>query len=322
MPQQHHDITPDKASAVTGIFRFRLQKKTRFATWLITALLLVPALPAFASSVTTVVYPAGEIAGDTRYRDVIELLNTALEKTRPAFGPYTCQPSQRQVPKKRVMAELASNENGINVLWNPGSVKLEKEFLAIKIPLRKGLLGYRVMLIRKDKQTMFDAVRSVEDLKKIRFGQGTGWIDNAIYQHQGLPLVEAPYPQLFAMLDAERFDAFPRGIGEILDELEMQKEKLPNLAVEKNLLLYYPFPYYFFFNKKDAALKHRVETGLKMMLKDGSFDAIFIKYHQQALQKLDLRNRRVIALTNPDLSPDTPLQDNRLWYKPVVINNR
>ncbi len=305
---------------MTGFFRFRLPTNQRLTAWLRCVTLPLLVLSSTATASNKVVYPAGEIAGDTRYRDVIELLTTALEKTRPAFGAYTCQPSQRQVPKKRVIAELASDDRSINVLWNPGSAKLEQDFLTIKIPLRKGLLGYRVMLIRKDKQAMFENVRTLQDLKTIRFGQGTGWIDNTIFQHQDLPLVEAPYPQLFAMLDADRFDAFPRGVGEILDELEMQKEKFPNLTIEKNLLLYYPFPYYFFFNKKDAALKHRVETGLKIMLKDGSFDAIFLKYHQQAIQKLDLRNRRMITLTNPDLAPDTPLNDIRLWYKPPGIS--
>jgi hypothetical protein len=68
------------------------------------------------------------------------------------------------------------------------------------------------------------------------------WNDNAIYENYGIRVIQGKYSQLFKMLTANRFDGFPRGIGEILTEYEKNKERNPELSIEKNLLIYYPFP--------------------------------------------------------------------------------
>jgi hypothetical protein len=52
------------------------------------------------------------------------------------------------------------------------------------------------------------------------------------------------------------------------------------------------------------------------MQKDGSFDAIFNKYHQDAIEKLNLKGRNVIRLSNP-LSQRYTMNDAKLWYVPT-----
>jgi ABC-type amino acid transport substrate-binding protein len=128
--------------------------------------------------------------------------------------------------------------------------------------------------------------------------------------------VEGQYGQLFKMLSAKRFDIFPRGAGEIQYEFDRNAADNPDLAIEKNLLIYYPFPYYFFFNRADTALKKRIETGLRIMIKDGSFDQIFNKYYREVIERLNLKNRRVIRLNNPLLPKDTPVDEAGMWYQP------
>ncbi|MBC3884894.1 type 2 periplasmic-binding domain-containing protein [Undibacterium griseum] len=269
-----------------------------------------------SAEITRIVYSRGEVANDTRYRDVIEILHTALEKTRPQWGDYTCMPSTLMMPGKRLLRELALPEHSINVAWHPTSKEMEQRFSAIRIPLRKGILGYRVAFIQQKQQSRIDQINTAEDLKKLRFGQGSGWSDNAIYEAHGISVVQGQYTQLFKMLAADRFDLFPRGVGEILAEYQQHQADNPELVIEKNLLIYYPFPYYFFFNKEDRAIKDRIEAGLRIMKKDGSFDTIFKKYHQQAIEKLNLKSRRIIRLSNPNLPPETPLSDSSLWYVP------
>lgn len=273
--------------------------------------------PCASAAPDKVVYPAGEIANDTRFNDVIEMLCTALEKTRPRYGDYECVPSASVMPKIRFFAELEQRNRAINVIWNPTSKELEQRFAPIRISLRKDLLGYRVALIRKQNQAKIDTVNTAQDLKKLRFGQGLGWIDNVIYQAQGIEVVQAPYSQLIKMLSADRFDIFPRGVGEVLAEFEQNTKDNPDLAIEKNLLIYYPFPYYFFFNREDKAILERVEAGLRIMQKDGSFDAIFNKYHQASIEKLNLKERRVIRLDNPLLPKNTPPDALRAWSAPA-----
>lgn len=280
---------------------------------------LLPGLLATASCALAagvkVTYPTGDVPNDPRFNDVIEILHTALEKTRAQYGPYELGPAPTPMPKARYLLEM---ENGgeINVVWNGTSEELEQRFLPIRIPLRKGLLGYRISLINKDMQAKIDQVKTVEDLKKISIGQGIGWGDIRIYEHIGIDVVKAKYGQLFKMLSLNRFELYPRGIGEVFTEFDLYKKEHPNLAVEKNLVLYYPWPYYYFFNHKDAALKQRVEAGLHIMQKDGSFDAIFRKYNQDAIEKANLKGRRIIRLVNPLLPKETPLNDPSLWYDP------
>lgn len=279
------------------------------------SLLLCACLLASSASaaVTRVIYPLGEIQNDTRYNDVIEMLCVSLEKTKAQFGDYECKPSAATMPKKRFLQELEQANHNINVIWNPASEELEQRLSAIHVPLRKGLMGYRIALIHKDNQSKIDQIKTLDDLKKISFGQGVGWTDNAIYQSHGIQVVQAQYSQLFKMLSANRFEFFPRGAGEILSEYDNNIKDNPNLAIEKNLLIYYPFPYYFYFNHNDKAIRERVEIGLHIMQKDGSFEAIFNKYHQVSIEKLNLKNRRVIRLENPLLPKNTPLDSSSLW---------
>ena len=281
-------------------------------------ILFTIATPFYAGAATTkVIYPAGEVENDTRYNDVIEILRTALEKTRSKYGDYECSASTSIVPKKRIIDDLGRDNRSINIIWNPTSDELEKKILAIRIPLRKGLLGYRIGLIRKEDQSKFDQIKTEDDLKKIIVGQGIDWSDNGVYHAHKINVVEAPYAHLGKMLSAGRFDMFPRGVGEILGEYAQYHASYPDIVIEKNLLLYYQFPYYFFFNPKDKQLKERVEAGLQLMRKDGSFDAIFNKYNMTSIDKLNLKGRRIIRLSNPLLPANTPIDDQNLWFTPI-----
>jgi len=49
----------------------------------------------------------------------------------------------------------------------------------------KGLLGYRLLLIRKSGQKNDDAVATVDGLKKYTVGQGLQWEDVKVFRHNG-----------------------------------------------------------------------------------------------------------------------------------------
>lgn len=272
-----------------------------------------------AAARTRVVYPAFESGTDSRYHDLLEILKTALDKTVAKYGPYTLQPSRSRMNEARSLAELRQPAGMVNIAWCGTSVQKEKEYRAVRIPLRKGILGYRVALIARNRQADIDGIRNLKDLRKFRIGQGIGWGDVAIYVANGIKVHTAGYENLFIMVAANRFDLFPRGINEVFNEYAARHEAIPNLAVEKHLLIYYPWPYYFFFNKADKSLAKRVETGLRKMLNDGSFDAIFMKYNRSSIVKANFKNRRIIRIGNPDLPKDTPLNDPSLWFDPATM---
>ncbi|MDZ4260819.1 MAG: diguanylate cyclase, partial [Pseudomonadota bacterium] len=108
--------------------------------------------------------------------------------------------------QSRINEEVLSNN--LDLMWVSTSPSYEKDFLPVRIPLLKGLLGFRILLIRTGDQTRFDAIHTKDDLKKIAFGQGRTWADAKILEANGLTVVKtAKTPGLFHMLDGGRFDA-------------------------------------------------------------------------------------------------------------------
>lgn len=263
-----------------------------------------------------VTYPANESANDARFNDLIEILHTALEKTVAESGPYELGPSDMAMNEARYLRELRDGRS-VNIIWSSTSYEKERDYLPLRIPLRKGLLGYRVALTSSQTQEKIDKVQTIEDLRKLTMGQGTGWGDVRLYQDNGIDVITTKYENLFRMVAQSRFDLFPRGIGEVFSEFEMHGKQVPNLQIEKNLLIYYPWPYYFFFKKSDTVLYERIERGIHKMMADGSFDAIFRKYNDKAIRQARLKERRIIRLENRFLPKDTPLNDARLWFDPA-----
>lgn len=262
-----------------------------------------------------VVYPASESDLDRRFDDLTLILRTALEKTEADFGPFEMHAASTPMTSMRYSQELMAGRTP-NVIWTSTSLERETFLRPIRIPLRKGLLSYRIALTRAESQPKIDQVHDLEDLAQLSLAQGIGWGDILVFEANGLRVSTSEYESLFRMIDAGRVDIFPRGIGEVFDEWEMRREVLPNLTIEPNLLLYYPWPYYFFVKKDNVALAERLETGLLRMIDDGSFDAIFWRFHGESIERARLQERRVIELSNPLLPPDTPLEDSRFWYQP------
>jgi ABC-type amino acid transport substrate-binding protein len=283
---------------------------------LMLSLLLCAGAVAEAAPPTRVVYPATESRDDSRFDDLKEILRTALDETAADDGPYTLGASSRYVNEARYLAEIRDGGGEANVVWSSTSEQKERELLPIRFELRKGLLGYRVALIDRRRQADFDHVATFADLKKLTMGQGLGWGDVAVYQAAGIRVSTAPYDDLFRMVANGRFDLFPRGVGEAFRERAAHRDEVPDLAVERGLLLYYPWPYYFFCNRADTALAARIERGLARMRADGSFDRIFWKYNRSAIEQARMSERRVIRIPNPLLPKATPLGDAGMWYDP------
>ena len=270
-----------------------------------------------AKDITLVIHPADEEKGDPRFNDVKEILRMALEKTVAEFGPYELRASKQHTNGLRYLNNLA-NDHDLNVVWSSTTEEKEQNYLAIRIPLRKGLLGYRILLVHKDKQALLKNVRTLADLKKFSVGQGVGWDDVKLYEANGISVVEAKYSNLFRMLHYQRFDLFPRGINEIFTEFEKESAQNPDMVIDENILIHYPWPYYFFVSKNNQALHKRLASGLKKMLKDGSFDAIFWKYNGKAIEAVNFKNRRIIEIQNYLLPKATPLHHSSLWFRPKM----
>ncbi len=271
------------------------------------------------AQVTDVIYPSPQSANDSRFNDLIDLLDKALQITTDKYGSYTLNPSANIMGEGRYLEQIKSGKE-VNIVYASTSSERENDLLPIRIPLRKGLLGYRLFLIDKNKQSDFSQVSNLYTLKSFTLGQGHDWGDLQVYRPQSFSIETASqYENLFKMLLKGRFDYFPRGVNEAWVEYDERIDQMPNLSVEKDLMLFYPWPYYFFVNKSDAELAKRVEEGLETMIDNGMFDEIFLKYHGQTIHSADMSNRRLFKVENPILPVNTPsLDDERLWYNPNV----
>lgn len=261
--------------------------------------------------------PGGTNPADKRYNDVIEALTMALDKTKATYGDYQLIISDQPMTGSRFVEEVKSGTQ-VNVIWRTYSPELSKELIPIYIDPRKGILGYRVFLIREKDQPRFSKIKTLEDLKALTVGQGQDWMDIQVFEHNGVEVVTgSDYEGLFKMLINERFDYFSRGIGEIFTEYEDRRTALPALGIESELLIYYPWPYFYYVNPNEERIAKRIEAGLKLMLKDGSLDQLFEKYNAAVIKKANLKNRRIIMLENP-LMKDAPfsMEDDQRWFDP------
>ncbi|WP_188149491.1 transporter substrate-binding domain-containing protein [Teredinibacter waterburyi] len=255
-------------------------------------------------------------SGEEKLADrlIVELLRRG-NKYQPTF-PYGEIDS---IPLSTVIKDVENND--LDIFWALSSPDYEKNFQAIYIPLYRGLFGMRLAIVKRENAYLFEDVKSLGDLKRFTAGQGKFWADTQILENNGLPVVkELKYSNLFRMLEAERFDYFPRAIQE--PWLEVQREANLNLVIDKSLLLWYKAPFYFFVNKNNQALAKHLTEQLELMIADGSFDEIFFadEETQMALKNSDIKNRRVIKLANPFLSDKTPLERNELWLDPSDLN--
>jgi ABC-type amino acid transport substrate-binding protein len=264
------------------------------------------------------IYHPPESALDVRYLYHWEILRTALEKTNAKWGPYVMAPSELMTESRQAF-ELKNATGKLTVMYLSTTPDFEKTLIPIRIPVDKNLGGYSVLLIRKEDQARLAAVHSLDDLRRFTFGVGLGWIDIDILQASKFKVVTgSSYDGLFEMLSRRRFDVFLRASVEVLDEYDRRKKTLPNLEIENTLILYYPLPMYFWFSRTDQGrrLAARAEEGMRMMLADGTYDAIFDKYQRSKIERLRLKHRRIFRIDNPFVGPETPFQDKRLWFDP------
>ena len=286
--------------------------------WLCCALLLPVLAVAAAPAPMRYIHPPPESLLDNRYDFEWKILETALERTRQAWGDYRIEVSDFMTEQRQVH-ELTQASGRLSMIFRGTTPDMERSLQPVRIPVDLNLQGYCVLLIRAGEQSRFDAVRTLEDLKSLTVGLGLGWIDVDILRANGLNVVTgSSYEGLFDMLRQRRFDVLLRSSVEVLDEHAQRRGATPELAIEQRLLIYYPMPMYFWFRGDDEGrrLAARVETGMRAMLEDGSYQRIFAEYQDHKIRQLRLAERHIIRLRNPLLGSEA-FNDSRLWFNPA-----
>ena len=255
---------------------------------------------------------------DQRLRHSGILLDEALNITTAEHGPYTLSPLNTDVSRNRALIELG--KGNIEVYSAAARKNWEDQAIAVRIPLHKGLLGYKLLLIQKPNASRFAAITSLDQLKTIPMGGGSQWTSTMAFKALGFHVIGGEqYETLFEMLKRGRFDYFPRGITEIYEEFQLFSPVVGNMIVEPTTAFYLPNPVYFFISPKYPELAERIEKGLNRLLENGRFDQLFQAHHIKNIMQADLKNRQIFYLKNPALSAETPFSRKELWYRPEQL---
>jgi hypothetical protein len=243
----------------------------------------------------------------------VSLLRLVLDASKAPNEEIELNFSDRQFTQWRWMAELTHSGQANNLLWTATSVKRERLLRPIRIPMFKGMIGVRVLVIRREDEQKFQRLSQLQDLQQLIAGQGAGWPDTLILRANGLQVTESVgKEQLYKMLAAKRFDYFPRGVTEIANEARFLTEH--NLMVAPGLYLSYPAAMYFFVNKDNEELARRVETGFERIINNGKFDAFFFGHLRIKHGLPYLQGSTPILLENPTLPKTVPINNPRYWY--------
>ncbi len=263
-----------------------------------------------------VILPRPESIKDERqmYRkDVLQLL---MDKTEGQYGKASVVFSDEKMNQERAIDEIKHNKEVVTVLAAPTNIKRETELHPIKIPIEKGLIGYRILLINKKYENSITKDTTLADLNKIPVCFKREWIDTAILEENGFHVENTnSYEGLFTMLNTDRCGFIPRGVNEYYFEYESRKKDLPNVMVDSKLALYYPLPFYYFVSNENKKLAERIEAGFKIAIADGSFEKLFMTFHQKFIDEAKLNQRKIIRLKNSTLPPNTPLDNPEYWIQ-------
>lgn len=248
------------------------------------------------------------------YRE--EVLRTALEKSFDKFGPYQLIINRVAASPTRLKKELNSAKL-INVSIGLTTIEREKNSIAVKIPISRGLLNHRLILVNKNNINNFAYINSLEHLKALKAGMINQWILNKVLSAHQFNILEIEnYQSLFSMLETNKYDYTIRGVYEIYDEINSAKKReLHQLAILPNIAIYLNTPTYVFVSPKKPELARRLEWGLSQMVHDGSFDKLLEKWFGKYIEASHLSQRKVLTIENKFLPKGTPVDQESLWYQ-------
>lgn len=265
------------------------------------ALVLLCCVPGWAGAGEAVVkYIGNNHAIKESY--YLALIEAALKKTESDFGPYKIEYSLQTLSSERKHELLVAGEqlNIDRLVGFPSDEGPRQGLLRVDVPLLNGLMGYRILLIRAENQARFSSITSLEELRHLSMGFGKGW-EGHVYRHNGFFVVETLHlDMMLKMLAGKRYQFVPLSVIEIDDEYQIAGQAVNYLVPEKSLLIYMPLPVYFYVSPTEPQLAERLTKGLELLRASGEMDQMLKQYFGARLQRLNLSQRKIIELTNPD----------------------
>lgn len=252
--------------------------------------------------------------GDEVYRNQVEYFRAMLDLALEMSG-RDYQLKAYPLPTTTASRNQHYIAGGIyDVAWIHTDANLEKSLRPVRIPLLKGLIGWRLFFIRSEDAAEFAEIGSLSDLQTKFAGQGYDYPDNGVLEAARLKVRTGLHRNtVLQMLLKHRVDYFPRSVAEIFSE--WQELAVPGLAIEQTLALHYPSAFYFFVASNNTDLADTLTAGLKLARDSGRFDELFARYFGEALRRANLGGRKIITLSNPAMEATLPLAESQYWLQ-------
>ncbi len=266
---------------------------------------LLCAAPQIAASVSAdspVRYGGHLDVNDERYRYSAELLALALRKAGVASPVHEVL----GMTQPRKVEEMRAGR--LDVATLPLTFEPPRGVSAVRFPIRRGLLGVRLLLAPPPVAAKLAQVRSLDELKQFKLGYGADWLDRGQFEQLGFKVVPgASYSGLFEMMRAGRFEYMSPGVNEIFGELD-HPELGPGLVVVPRVALFYPLDDYFFVSSVRPQLAGAIQRGLERARADGSLARLFDAHFGAALERADLGERVILHVADFKVPQGTPIE--------------
>lgn len=239
---------------------------------------------------------------DDRYQYTHDLLALIIEATNTDFGEASLLVSDVNMSRNRILRSLIDAKT-INIIAEASKLEWNQKLIPIKIPIRKGIQGFRVFIIKKKNVSIVANIKTLAQLMALKTGSGSQWSTKVAMQKAGFDVVESmQYESLFKMLSMERFVTFGRGVNEVYQEIALFTDYYPDLVADENIMLHIPLVTYYYVSPKKPQLANRIKIGLQRIIENGQFDQIFYQRHCEFLINSNMNNRLIFDIDNPLLS--------------------
>lgn len=233
------------------------------------------------------------------------LLQACVNQTNEEYGSMSVRVDNTDYASANDEANIFNLQADILVTV-AGNVKFEdKQKLVIPQPLTKGLLGFRLLLVRNESLATFSQIKTANQLQALSIGIPETWADADLYRRNRYKVTEqGKLNDLFLLLKEGFFDYVALGANEIEEIFTHRAAPIGGISIEPSLMFYYAFPLVFYIHPNKPDLAQRIAKGLNQIIANGQFDMLFMHYHGDVVQRLNLANRQMFTLTNPRLPAD------------------
>jgi hypothetical protein len=235
-------------------------------------------------------------------------LLSALLEPQPMTQQYRITTDQS--PRETIEDEANIFNEGFDVLvTTAGNPKFRNRPKCIVAdPVDYGILGARIAVYKKDKASDFLGA-SITSYQQAKIAQPWDWADVPIYESNAFALTTAPSLEAcFTWVSTGQADYLALGANEVMSLFEQFNGAAAGLMVDPHAVIYYPMPLQIYCHPTRGALALTLTKRLQTMTEDGQLKNLFKSFYGAEINRINLQNRGIIALNNPNLDGDSVLK--------------